>query len=81
MVNPKGPEAGIVKRLGRLIREIGLTHYTYQYDREAALRAFLRAASVEAEIPEDRVEDLSVDADVDEPGVQGIAVPEESAPR
>ena len=59
VIDMKGPHGPIVKRLGKLIKEIGLTHYTYRSDREPAIRALLRAAALDAGIPEDRIEDLS----------------------
>ena len=80
VVDTKGPNLDIVKRLGRLIRECGLTHYTYRSDREAALRAALRAAALEAGIAEDKVEDKSNLPDPEDSDVDGVAVPEESAP-
>ena len=84
VVNSKGPEQGIVKRLGRLIREIGLTHYTYRSDREISLRSALRAAAIEAGIPEELVKDVNNTVDPGdsegETDIAGAAVPEESAP-
>ena len=41
VVDAKGPTPMVVKRLSRLVREIGLTHYTYRSDRELALRNLL----------------------------------------
>ena len=84
VVDAKVPTPTVVKRLSRLVRELGLTHYTYRSDRELALRNLLRAAALEAGIPDANIEDLSVDvpaapAPLDQP-VQGAAVPEESAP-
>ena len=81
VVDTKGPATDIVKRLGRLIKECGLTHYTYRSDREAALRAVLRSAALDAGIPADKVEDLSNTKNPDdaEP-ITGVAVPEESSP-
>ena len=38
VVDAKGPDRAIIRRLARLIRECGLTHYTYRSDRGAALR-------------------------------------------
>ena len=52
VVDKKVPDTPVVKRLGRLIREIGLTHYTYKSDREPAIRSLLRAAALDAGIPE-----------------------------
>ena len=83
VVNSKGPEPDVVKRLGRLFRECGLTHYTYRSDREAALRSALWAAAIEDGIPTDRITDVSNTHDPDDDdntGVVGVAVPEESAP-
>ena len=65
-----------VKKLARLIREIGLTHYTYRSVKEPAIRSLLRAAAIEAGIPEDRIKDVRVITG----DAQGAAVPEESAP-
>ena len=48
VVDMKGPDAPVVKRLSRLTREIGLTHYTYRSDREPAIRSILRDAALDA---------------------------------
>ena len=63
VVDAKGPDRTVVKRLGRLLRECGLTHYTYRSDREASLRSMLWAAAVEAGIPKDRVQDVRLTPD------------------
>ena len=74
VIDLKGRDLIIVKRLARLVRDIGLTHYTYRSDRKPAIRALLLAAALEAGIPDDRIEDLS------EPIVECVAVPGGSHP-
>ena len=80
MADAKGPDATLVQRIARWTKEIGLLHYTYRSDREIALRALLRQASIMAGIPEDQIaEDNDPDSDVEDMDIRA-AVPEESAP-
>ena len=80
VVDAKGPDATLAQRIARWIKEVGLLHYTYNSDREIALRALLRQASLMAGIPEDQTaEDNDPDSDVEDMDIRA-AVPEESAP-
>lgn len=81
MVDAKGPTPATIQRRSTLIRELGLTQYTYRSDREIVLRKLSRAAAIAAGLPEANVEDLSVDVvHQQDAEVHGAAVPEESVP-
>ena len=48
VVDVKGPNPLIVKRLARWFGELGLSHLAYRSDREPAIRVLLRAATIQA---------------------------------
>ena len=76
VVDVKGPDAALVKRISRWITEIGLMHYTYRSDREAALRALLRQAALQAGVPADQIsEDVDPDSDAEETSIRPSGQP------
>ena len=83
-VNANGTECWNAKRRCRRTKECCLTHNTYRSDGEQALKVALRAAAVEASIPDVHFKHTINIPDPEDSGgeacVHGVALPEESAP-
>ena len=75
VVNMKGPDGVVVRRLAQLIQDVGLTHVVYRSDREPALTALVsqavKLAGVKGEVADPDDHD-------GEPFSVPAAVPEES---
>ena len=94
MCSAMGPGPHVAKRVAQLLKDCGLTHFTFQSDREPAIRALLlevaRLANIQADLADDPDDSDIDDADRPKPipsneqahdAPAPAAVPETSSPR
>ena len=91
----KGPDPAVVKKVAQILKDCGLTHFTFKSDREASIRSMLadatKLAGLQGTLEENSGEPDSDDEDADadsppkptktsEQGDVVVGVPETSSP-